>query len=80
MKLVFPGIAILTLTFAPLTPAEAETCGGRAQACVVKWGAPRSACYEPFRLSACEQTGRYVAPNGNVWPTGRAGKKIDVED
>jgi hypothetical protein len=68
MRLVISGIAALTLSIASFTLATAETCGGRAQTCVVKWGNARAACYEPFRLTACEKTGRYVAPNGNVWP------------
>jgi hypothetical protein len=74
MRLVFSGIAILTLLLVTFAPAEAETCSGRAQLCVDKWRAPRAACFESFRLAACEKTGRYVAPNGNVWPASRAQK------
>jgi len=44
MKLVFSGIAVLTLFFIPFMLAKAETCSGRAETCVVKWGAPRAAC------------------------------------
>jgi hypothetical protein len=68
MRLVISGIAALTLSIASFTLATAESCGDRAQTCVVKWGNPKAACYEPFRIAACEKTGRYVAPNGNVWP------------
>jgi hypothetical protein len=71
MKLVFSGMVILTVFVIPLTLAKAETCSGRAQTCVLKWGAPRAACYDSFRLAACEKTGKYVAPNGNVWPASR---------
>lgn len=48
------------------------TCSDRALNCVARWGSPGKACYEPFRLQACEKTGKYVAPNGNVWPAMRA--------
>lgn len=68
MRLVISGIAALTLSITSFSLATAETCGDRAQTCVVKWGNPKATCYEPFRLAACEKTGRYVAPNGNVWP------------
>lgn len=71
MKLVFSGIAVLAVFLIPFTIARAETCSSRAETCVVKWGAPRAACFEPFRMAACEKTGRYVAPNGNVWPARR---------
>jgi hypothetical protein len=74
MRLVFSGCAILTLLFIPFTRAQAETCNGRAQICVDKWRAPRAACFDSFRLAACERTGRYVAPNGNVWPASREQK------
>jgi hypothetical protein len=43
----------------------------------MKWGGPRAACYDAFRLAACERTGKYVAPNGNVWPAIRADRKSD---
>jgi hypothetical protein len=56
---------------------EVETCSSRAQNCVMKWGGPRTACYEAFRLAACERTGKYVAPNGNVWPADRTGRRTD---
>jgi hypothetical protein len=68
MRLVVSGIAALTASIASHALATAETCGDRAQTCVEKWGNPKATCYEPFRISACEKTGRYVAPNGNVWP------------
>jgi hypothetical protein len=71
MKLAISSIAFFTLVFSPVTFAQAETCNSRAETCVVKWGAPRAACFEPFRMAACEKTGRYVAPNGNVWPASR---------
>jgi hypothetical protein len=71
MKLVLAGTVILTVFVIPLTRVKAETCSGRAQTCVLKWGAPRAACYDSFRLAACEKTGKYVAPNGNVWPASR---------
>ncbi len=78
MKRTPAGVAVLTLFLIPVIPVKAETCSGRAQACVVKWGSPRAACFEQFRLAACEKTGKYVAPNGNVWPAIR-GKKTAVE-
>ena len=68
MRLVVSGIAALTASIVSHTLAATETCGARAERCVEKWGNPKAACYEPFRISACEKTGRYVAPNGNVWP------------
>ena len=70
MKFVLAVISLPAL-FATLAIAQDETCGNRAQNCVVKWGGPRVACYDPFRLAACEKTGKYVAPNGNVWPAWR---------
>ena len=74
MHLVFSGSLFLAVFLMPLTPLTAETCNGRARTCVIKWGAPRAACYDSFRLAACEKTGKYVAPNGNVWPVDRAQK------
>jgi hypothetical protein len=71
MKLVFAGISVLAVFLVSFTLAKAESCSSRAETCVVKWGAPRTACFEPFRMAACEKTGRYVAPNGNVWPARR---------
>jgi hypothetical protein len=79
MKLAISSIALFTLVFSPTTFAAAETCGGRAQTCVIKWGSPRAACFDSFRLAACEKTGKYVAPNGNVWPASRAQRKTNVE-
>jgi hypothetical protein len=76
MRLAFSGIAVLAFVFVPFTLAKAETCSGRAQICVVKWGGPRAACFDSFRLAACEKTGRYVAPNGNVWPASREPKDL----
>jgi hypothetical protein len=77
MKLFLSAVAVLFLASISLAVAKAETCSVRAQNCVMKWGGPRAACYEPFRLAACERTGKYVAPNGNVWPADRRGKKAD---
>ena len=74
MQLVFSGIAVLAVFLVPLRLAKIESCSSRAETCVVKWGAPRAACFEPFRMAACEKTGRYVAPNGNVWPAARLGQ------
>ena len=74
----FRGITVLPVSI-PFT-AKAETCSSRAQTCVVKWGAPRAACFDQFRLAACEKTGKYVAPNGNVWPASRGkGPTLKVE-
>jgi hypothetical protein len=74
MKIVLAVISILSLfaTFGTFAIAKSETCGSRAQNCVVRWGGPKAACYNEFRLAACEKTGKYVAPNGNVWPAKRA--------
>jgi hypothetical protein len=71
MKIVLAVISILSL-FATFAIAKGETCSSRAQNCVVRWGGPQAACYDAFRLAACEKTGKYVAPNGNVWPAKRA--------
>lgn len=68
MRLAILGVTAFTLSIASLSFATAETCADRAQNCVAKWGNPKATCYEAFRLAACEKTGRYVAPNGNVWP------------
>ena len=68
MRLVVSGIAALTASIASMSLATAESCGDRARICVEKWGNPTAACYEPFRITACEKTGRYVSPNGNIWP------------
>jgi hypothetical protein len=70
-------VTVLSLVSISLAMAKAETCSVRAQNCVTKWGGPRAACYEAFRLAACEKTGKYVAPNGNVWPAIRAEKRTD---
>jgi hypothetical protein len=75
MKVTLSAVAILSLVSISLAVAKAETCSVRAQNCVIKWGGPRAACYEAFRLAACERTGKYVAPNGNVWPASRTDKK-----
>jgi hypothetical protein len=74
MRLVVSGIAAFTVSIASFTLATAESCGDRAQTCVEKWRNPKATCYEPFRIAACEKTGRYVAPNGNVWPAIRVGQ------
>jgi hypothetical protein len=77
MKLMLSAVTVLSLVSISLAMAKAETCSVRAQNCVTKWGGPRAACYEAFRLAACEKTGKYVAPNGNVWPAIRADRKGD---
>jgi hypothetical protein len=77
MKLILSAVTVLFLASISLAIAKNETCSVRAQNCVMKWGGPRTACYEPFRLAACERTGKYVAPNGNVWPAIRADRKSD---
>ena len=77
MKLILSAVTVLSLVSISLAVAKAETCTVRAQNCVIKWGGPRAACFEPFRLAACERTGKYVAPNGNVWPAIRADSKSD---
>jgi hypothetical protein len=77
MKLILSAIAVLFLSSVSLAAARSETCAVRAQNCVTTWGGPREACHDAFRLAACERTGKYVAPNGNVWPAERTGKKID---
>jgi hypothetical protein len=77
MKLILSAIGVLLLFSASFAAARSETCGIRAQNCVKTWGGPPAACYEAFRLTACERTGKYVAPNGNVWPAERAEKKGD---
>jgi putative component of membrane protein insertase Oxa1/YidC/SpoIIIJ protein YidD len=79
MKLAISSIALFTLAFSSTTFAQAETCSSRAQTCVMKWGSPRAACFDSFRLAACEKTGKYVAPNGNIWPASRAQRKTNVE-
>lgn len=77
MKLTLSAIGAVFLFSVSLAAARSETCSIRAQNCVTKWGGPRAACYEAFRLAACERTGKYVAPNGNVWPATRADRKSD---
>jgi hypothetical protein len=77
MKLTLSAIGVLFLFSASFAAAGSETCSVRAQNCVMTWGGPRAACYEAFRLAACEKTGKYVAPNGNVWPAIRADRKSD---
>jgi hypothetical protein len=76
MKLTLSAIGVLFL-FSVSFAAGSETCSVRAQNCVMKWGGPRAACYAAFRLAACEKTGKYVAPNGNVWPATRTDRKSD---
>jgi hypothetical protein len=71
MKIALAVISIVSL-FATLAIAKDESCRSRAQNCVVRWGSPEAACYDAFRLAACEKTGKYVAPNGNVWPARRS--------
>ncbi len=67
MKIV---LSVVIFVFYFLVPFEvgSASCRERALNCVTRWGAPRNACYDSFRLAACEKTGKYVAPNGNVWP------------
>lgn len=77
MKLTLSAIGVLFLFSVSFPAAGSETCRVRAQNCVMTWGGPRAACYEAFRLAACERTGKYVAPNGNVWPATRTEKKGD---
>ena len=77
MKLILSAVTALFLVSISLAVAKAETCNVRAQNCVMKWGGPRAVCYEAFRLAACERTGKYVAPNGNVWPATRTDRKSD---
>ena len=77
MKLTLSAIGVIFLCSASFAAARTETCSIRAENCVMTWGGPRAACYEPFRLAACERTGKYVAPNGNVWPATRPEKKSD---
>jgi hypothetical protein len=77
MKLTLSAIGVLFLLFVSFAAAGSETCSVRAQNCVKTWGGPRAACYDTFRLAACERTGRYVAPNGNVWPATRTERKSD---
>jgi hypothetical protein len=67
MKLVLSVIIVLFYFFV-LHEVKSETCTDRALHCVVRWGSPSNACYDSFRLAACEKTRKYVAPNGNVWP------------
>jgi len=71
MRAIITAIALLSASSAI---AAGQTCSDRAQNCVFKWGGPKAACYEAFRLAACEKTGRYVAPNGNIWPAVRVSK------
>jgi hypothetical protein len=75
MKLTLSAVTFLALFSISLGAARSETCSVRAQNCVMTWGGPRAACYEAFRLAACERTGKYVAPNGNVWPASRTDRK-----
>jgi hypothetical protein len=77
MKLILSVVTVLSLFSISFAVASAETCSVRARNCVTRWGAPREACYDAFRLAACERTGKYVAPNGNVWPASRGDRKTD---
>jgi hypothetical protein len=67
MRFVLSVIIFFSYFIAPLEVRSAS-CSDRALNCVVRWGAPHNACYQSFRLAACEKTGKYVAPNGNIWP------------
>jgi hypothetical protein len=71
MKIALAVISIVSL-FATLAIARDESCHSRAKNCVARWGGPEAACYDAFRLAACEKTGKYVAPNGNIWPARRS--------
>lgn len=73
MKIVFSIISVAFLSLASFTAAKREHCSDRARTCVMKWGGSYAACYETFRLAACEKTGKYNAPNGNVWPAFKPG-------
>jgi hypothetical protein len=75
MKPILSAVIVLSLVSISFAAAGAETCGVRAQNCVMKWGGPREARYDAFRLAACERTGKYAAPNGNVWPASRGDRK-----
>jgi hypothetical protein len=77
LKVTLLAIGVLFLFSSSFAAAGSETCRVRAQNCVTTWGGPRAACYEAFRLAACEKTGKYVAPNGNVWPASRMDGKSD---
>jgi hypothetical protein len=79
MKLTLSAVAVLSLASISFAIAQPETCSVRAQNCVMKWGGPRTACYDTFRLAACERTGKYVAPNGNVWPASRTDRKAGAQ-
>jgi hypothetical protein len=67
MKLVLSVIIFFTYLLVPAAVRSAS-CNDRALNCVARWGSPPNSCYDSFRLAACEKTGKYVAPNGNVWP------------
>ena len=69
MRAIISAMAVL---LAQSAIAADETCSSRAQACVTRWGGSQAACYDSFRLAACNKTGKYVAPNGNVWPATRS--------
>ena len=58
MRLIFSGITATALLFTPSAIAAGETCSSRAQACVIRWGGPLAACYDSFRLAACDKTGK----------------------
>ncbi len=68
MKLVLSVIVSFSYLLVPVEVRSAS-CSDRALNCVARWGSPANSCYDSFRLAACEKTGKYVAPNGNVWPT-----------
>ena len=74
MKLVLSVIIFFSYLLVSFEVRSAS-CGDRALNCVARWGSPANNCYDSFRLAACEKTGKYVAPNGNVWPASRADRK-----
>ena len=70
MKLVLSAIIFFSYLLVPVEVRSAS-CNDRALHCVARWGSPPNSCYDSFRLAACQKTGKYVAPNGNVWPAFR---------
>lgn len=69
MKLILSMVSVVSLSLVSFPTVKREYCVDRARMCVTRWGGSFASCYETFRLAACEKTGKYNAPNGNVWPT-----------
>ena len=72
-------LTILGLTFGGLLTSAsivsaAPSCAQRAQNCVNLGGNP-GACKAPDRLAACERSGMYTAPSGNIWKASVTKKK-----